>query len=87
MNGSPDLQWPKNRQDVKVDSPQGWLLSTKFNPRSLTDLCRLRIRKDLGAKVSEVVPELPIPKTLQQFLMLEGIANEVNLDLIPFAEG
>lgn len=86
VRGAPDLQWPGDAKDINVHNPIGWLLNTKFNPPRLSDICRLCIRKDLGIRVSDIVPKLYLPKCLQQFLMLEGICNEVNLHEISFPE-
>lgn len=86
VHGTPDLVWPGDTKDLNVHSPIGWLLITKFNPRRLSDICRSCIRKDLGIRVSDIVPKLYLPKCLQQFLMLEGICNEVNLREISFPE-
>lgn len=86
VRGAPELMWPSDTRDLSVHTPIGWLLITKFNPRRLSDICRLCIRKDMGIRVSEIVKQMHLPKCLKQFLMLEGISNEVNVRDISFPE-
>ncbi|XP_008821898.1 ankyrin repeat and SOCS box protein 18 [Nannospalax galili] len=40
-------------------------------PRSLQHLCRSAIRKVFGKKCFQLVPQLPLPETLQNYLLLE----------------
>ncbi|OBS80488.1 hypothetical protein A6R68_21308 [Neotoma lepida] len=40
-------------------------------PRCLQHLCRCTIRKLLGQKCFHLVPQLPLPETLQNYLLLE----------------
>ncbi|KAK7813406.1 hypothetical protein U0070_007975 [Myodes glareolus] len=40
-------------------------------PRCLQHLCRSTIRKLFGKKCFHLVPQLPLPETLQQYLLLE----------------
>uniref|UniRef100_A0A8C2N312 Ankyrin repeat and SOCS box-containing 18 n=1 Tax=Cricetulus griseus TaxID=10029 RepID=A0A8C2N312_CRIGR len=40
-------------------------------PRCLQHLCRCAIRKLLGKKCFHLVPQLPLPETLQNYLLLE----------------
>lgn len=76
----------QNKKETDPGSPEGWLLEKKFSPHSLADIIRLHIRKEHGSSISTAVPKMNLPKPLQRFLMLEGIADEENLDIPPFSE-
>ncbi|XP_075213422.1 uncharacterized protein LOC142319717 isoform X2 [Lycorma delicatula] len=57
-----------------VKAIDDWIHYMRTNPMQLTELCRLRIRQDVGDQISMVVNTLQIPRSLKQFLMLEDIA-------------
>ncbi|XP_067265237.1 ankyrin repeat and SOCS box protein 18 isoform X2 [Chanodichthys erythropterus] len=47
------------------------LFALEYKPRSLQHLCRSALRKKFGKKCYSLIPCLPVPKTLQQYLLLE----------------
>ncbi|XP_019483603.1 PREDICTED: ankyrin repeat and SOCS box protein 18 [Hipposideros armiger] len=47
------------------------LFAVAHGPRRLQHLCRCAIRKRLGKKCFRLVPLLPLPKSLQNYLLLE----------------
>ncbi|XP_021089847.1 ankyrin repeat and SOCS box protein 18 isoform X1 [Mesocricetus auratus] len=47
------------------------LFASAHSPRCLQHLCRVTIRKLLGKKCFRLVPQLPLPETLQGYLLLE----------------
>lgn len=69
----------KSKTDIrKSNKPLGeiktvydWLVYTKYNPLSLMNLCRIRIRNDLGRKVHFKINHLGLPKRLVNFLNFE----------------
>ena len=50
-----------------------WLQWFNRNPRSLKDLCRVRIRASLGDLVLHRVKSLPLPTTLKDFITLKEV--------------
>ncbi|XP_046675806.1 ankyrin-1-like [Homalodisca vitripennis] len=63
--------------ELKVDTEiDEWLKYMKFNPRRLTDLCRLKIRSQMGNRALQVIPSLQIPQSLKQFLLYRDIVME-----------
>lgn len=47
------------------------LFALAHTPRCLQHLCRCAIRKLLGKKCFHLAPLLPLPKSLQNYLLLE----------------
>ncbi|XP_048050003.1 ankyrin repeat and SOCS box protein 18 isoform X3 [Megalobrama amblycephala] len=47
------------------------LFALEYKPRSLQHLCRSALRKQFGKKCYSLIPSLPVPKTVQQYLLLE----------------
>uniref|UniRef100_A0A8C2AEP7 Ankyrin repeat and SOCS box containing 18 n=1 Tax=Cyprinus carpio TaxID=7962 RepID=A0A8C2AEP7_CYPCA len=62
-----------NRGSIKV-WPQALLKSLfalEYKPRSLQHLCRSALRKQFGSNCCSLIARLPVPKPLQQYLLLE----------------
>uniref|UniRef100_A0A673KZF8 Ankyrin repeat and SOCS box protein 18-like n=1 Tax=Sinocyclocheilus rhinocerous TaxID=307959 RepID=A0A673KZF8_9TELE len=62
-----------NRGSIKV-WPQALLKSLfalEYKPRSLQHLCRSALRKQFGKNCCSLIPRLPVPKPLEQYLLLE----------------
>lgn len=56
----------------KSGSTANWLLNACKEPLSLSDLCRIRIRRRChNANLVTYISRLPLPKTLKRFLMME----------------
>ncbi|KAL6485388.1 hypothetical protein MHYP_G00074330 [Metynnis hypsauchen] len=47
------------------------LFALEYRPRCLQHLCRAALRKHFGKLCHSLVPRLPVPKTLQDYLLLE----------------
>uniref|UniRef100_A0A672PZY3 Ankyrin repeat and SOCS box protein 18-like n=1 Tax=Sinocyclocheilus grahami TaxID=75366 RepID=A0A672PZY3_SINGR len=47
------------------------LFAMEYKPRSLQHLCRSALRKQFGENCCSLIPRLPVPKPLQQYLLLE----------------
>uniref|UniRef100_A0A672RI02 Ankyrin repeat and SOCS box protein 18-like n=1 Tax=Sinocyclocheilus grahami TaxID=75366 RepID=A0A672RI02_SINGR len=47
------------------------LFALEYKPRSLQHLCRSALRKEFGKNCCSLIPRLPIPKPLEQYLLLE----------------
>ncbi|XP_016389924.1 ankyrin repeat and SOCS box protein 18-like [Sinocyclocheilus rhinocerous] len=47
------------------------LFALEYKPRSLQHLCRSALRKQFGKNCCSLIPRLPVPKPLQQYLLLE----------------
>ena len=47
------------------------LFALAYTPRCLQHLCRCTIRKLFGRRCFYLVPQLPLPKSLQSYLLLE----------------
>uniref|UniRef100_A0A9J7Z8U3 Ankyrin repeat and SOCS box containing 18 n=1 Tax=Cyprinus carpio carpio TaxID=630221 RepID=A0A9J7Z8U3_CYPCA len=47
------------------------LFALEYKPRSLQHLCRSALRKQFGIDCCSLIPRLPIPKPLKQYLLLE----------------
>ncbi|XP_034235581.1 ankyrin repeat and protein kinase domain-containing protein 1-like isoform X2 [Thrips palmi] len=56
-------------------SPASWIASLKFNPMSLSGLCRLRFRQHHGENIYRAVLKSGLPSRLKQFIMLEDIVR------------
>lgn len=52
-----------------------WISSLKFNPMSLSGLCRLRFRQHHGENIYKAVLKSGLPVRLKQFVMLEDIVR------------
>ncbi|KAG8450377.1 hypothetical protein GDO86_002869 [Hymenochirus boettgeri] len=50
-------------------SPMEQVLLCAEGPATLAQLCRLCIRKSLGSSCLQIIPRLPLPERLQQFLL------------------
>lgn len=63
--------------DVKYpeDSAAAWIASMKFNPMSLSSLCRLKFRLHHGENLYQAVLNSGLPPRLRKFIMLEDIAD------------
>lgn len=62
-----------NKQIKHIKTAFDWLVYTKYNPLSLMDLCRIKIRRRLGKKVFYKIPLLGLPRQLVSFLNIEYI--------------
>ncbi|XP_052420704.1 ankyrin repeat and SOCS box protein 18 isoform X1 [Carassius gibelio] len=47
------------------------LFALEYKPRSLQHLCRSALRNQFGKNCCSLIPRLPIPKPLEQYLLLE----------------
>uniref|UniRef100_A0A8C2AH55 Ankyrin repeat and SOCS box containing 18 n=1 Tax=Cyprinus carpio TaxID=7962 RepID=A0A8C2AH55_CYPCA len=47
------------------------LFALEYKPRSLQHLCRSALRKQFGSNCCSLIARLPVPKPLQQYLLLE----------------
>ncbi|XP_068602749.1 ankyrin repeat and SOCS box protein 1 [Brachionichthys hirsutus] len=56
-------RWKVDPEALKV------FLEAKRNPRRLTHICRIRIRRELGKKHLDRIPALPLPQPIKSFLL------------------
>ncbi|CAG5022018.1 unnamed protein product [Parnassius apollo] len=52
-------------------STANWLLKACKEPLSLSDLCRIKIRRTCNANLVAYISRLPLPKSLKRFLMMD----------------
>lgn len=71
-NCTNDLKSPGKCLDF---SPRSWIASLKFNPMSLSGLCRLKFRQHYGENLYSAVLMSGLPVRLKQFIMLEDIVR------------
>lgn len=67
------MDFPRDWSNFNVETVHGWLTYMKFNPRRLTDLCRIEIRRQLGNTALHLIPRLEIPTSLKEFLLYQDI--------------
>ena len=53
--------------------PQDWINGVINIPRSLQDSCRVALRHNLGHNLRFLVTKLPIPLSLQKFLLIDEV--------------
>ena len=58
-----------------ADAAVAHLLDVLSNPRRLSDLCRLRIRRSMPDLGPESVARLPVPKRLTDHLLFSDFAD------------
>lgn len=75
---TPDLTYPEDWSLVDTRTIRGWLTSVKYNPMSLLQLTRLRLRKYFGVNIGAFVHNAPLPPSVKSYLMLYDI--DVNVD-------
>ncbi|CAG9830783.1 unnamed protein product [Diabrotica balteata] len=68
-----DMAWdPRALRTKSPDSACDFLISVKTNPLNLREMCRIAIRKQIGAKgLRSKILALPLPTMLQRYLTLE----------------
>lgn len=71
-NYAHDVKSPVKCSDY---SPASWIASMKFNPMSLSELCRLRFRQHYGENLHRAILKSGLPVRLKQFIMLEDVVR------------
>ncbi len=66
-----NLQMFVSQSRAKSDQLNSWLQELMWNPLSLRNICRIRMRRYLGLHVIHKYMKLPLPTVLKNFIMLK----------------